>query len=121
MTRRIWNLSKKTFTAQELAEEIAERSWTLCTAFRLGDKYIVANDAFSEDGAGEWAIFIKQEVGGDRLWPYRQIESYTFGWMTKEKILEGMIEICEGEYDDQALGELPADHFEVHSTCRFCA
>ena len=56
-------------TVAELAENVTQHTWTLCTAFQLGDLFFL-NDSFSEDGAQEYAV----------VRDGRQIESITFSW-----------------------------------------
>jgi len=64
-------------TLEELAEKLIHHSWCLCTGFRvivggLGgrDELLALNDAFSEDGAQEFAI-LRNGV---------QVESLTASW-----------------------------------------
>jgi hypothetical protein len=59
-------------SAEELARTLTDRTWTLCTGFRLGN-YLSLNDATSEDGTGECAV-VKRTPDG-KLW---QLESITF-------------------------------------------
>jgi hypothetical protein len=60
----------------QLVEDLKEHSWTLCTGFALQD-LLLLNDAFSEDGAQEYAV-IRQG---------RQIESLTVSWMSRAEWL----------------------------------
>lgn len=81
-------------TAEEsLAIRLTESSWTLCTGFRLGD-ILFLNDATSEDGAPEWAVFHEYQDG--RRTPAWQIESITFGWTTRERALRYIRALLDG-------------------------
>lgn len=79
-------------TANELAEKVTQMTWTLCTAFSLGD-YPFLNDSTSEDGAQEYSVVKRQ---GDT---FCQIESVTFGWMTLEGALKFIEETLAGTSD----------------------
>ena len=99
---------------EELAEQLAEHSWTLCTGFRIGG-YLWLNDSFSEDSAQEYTVL--QPLNERHV----QIESITASWCTKEK-LQSYIEDClkglwldrYGKYTLKL--EKPAEHH-----CRLCA
>lgn len=62
----------------ELAEKVTQRTWTLCSGFRYRN-LLFLNDAFSEDGAQEYAVV--RLVDGH---PPTQVESYTCSWMKPE-------------------------------------
>lgn len=111
--------------AEDLSKKLTEQSWTLCTGFRLGD-LLFLNDATSEDGAPEWAVFHLAlqptgDVGPDRSVPLAiQIESITFGWMTSGGAL-GHIRRLESGALVTPMGRctLRLDH--PTGDCGFCA
>lgn len=75
--------------AEVLAEKLTGASWTLCTGFRLGD-LLFLNDATSEDGAPEWAVFRLEPptaLSAIEGWAI-QIETITFGWTTRAGALD---------------------------------
>lgn len=90
---------------------------TLCTAFRLSADVVIANDATSEDGAGEWAV-LRAEPGGT----WRQIDSITFGWMRPSAALNALKRVRDipADYDQPiATGVRLREHPE--GTCPCCA
>jgi hypothetical protein len=66
---------------EELARNLVDITWTLCTGFRIGAYYFL-NDSTSEDGAQEYAV-LRQMPDGRLL----QIESITFGRCRAEEAL----------------------------------
>lgn len=86
------------WTREELAERLSENTWTLCTAVQTEGGTIWANDSTSADGAQEYALFrlIKNE--------WRQVESITVSWCTKEKLL--------GYAERADLGEFDSGHWD---------
>lgn len=114
-TRRRYSISDAA-SAEELARDLAEMSWTLCTGFRLGP-WLLLNDAFSEDGAQEYAV-IREET-------LEQVESITVSWMNEERLLaflEGLLAGTEGV----SMGRLerlrledPSEHRRLY--CTLCA
>lgn len=107
-------------TASELAEKLVTQGWALCVGFRH-QGFLFLNDATSEDGAQEYAVF-HEKTG-------RQVESITFSWMaTIAKGLEVIQEILDGknEYaaDQIALGDAfmrPLIDAKQPHRCEFCA
>ncbi len=79
---RIWCVSKIE-TSEELAESLADYSWCCCCGFELGD-FLWLNDATGGDGAQEYAVVRKPTFDDPN---YRQVESITASWCTKEEIL----------------------------------
>ena len=80
---------------EQLAHDLSQRTWTLCTAF-LADDYLFLNDSFSEDGAQEYAV-VKLGEG----WP-KQVESITFSWCSQERALEHIRSTLANAYDAHA-------------------
>ncbi len=80
-------------TLEELAEKLAEYSWTLCTGF-LSEGLLVVNDAFSPDGAQEFAVFrcpfSLEELRAESTPELDQIESLTCSWMKPAEIAENL-------------------------------
>lgn len=90
-----------------LADKLANYSWCLCTGFRW-KSLLILNDAFSEDGAQEYAVIRGTE----------QIDSLTISWMTAERIAAALIR-CETT-EQQVLATVEARQHEA-GVCRFCA
>jgi hypothetical protein len=110
-------------TAEELAENLTRRMWTLCTGFFVATNpdYLFLNDATHEDGAGEYSV-----VKGGMDGPHVQIESITFSWCTPAQALEHIRKTLAGEYDKSSFAREVAlagrlDRPEQHGRCRFCA
>lgn len=76
------------YSLEEVADKLAEMSWCLCNGF-LVDGLLLLNDAFSEDGAQEFAIFqcnkklAELEASPTSL---NMIETITASWMKKHQI-----------------------------------
>lgn len=114
---RIWCLHEGG-TPEELAEKLAQHTWTLCTAFYVTDypQYLFLNDSTHEDAAGEWAV-VKRE--GDRLF---QIESITFSWCSFELADSRIRDCILGVEDDEAQPVTAVIQTpQEHGTCRHCA
>src|SRR5437016_3950890 len=121
MHRRRWCVGPIA-TAEELAEKLTQRTWTLCTGFyvQAHPQYLFLNDATCEDGAGEYGV-----VAGGLSGPHVQIESITFSWCTIEQALDYIRKTLAGEFDASSFahgldlaGRL--DPPERHA-CPFCA
>lgn len=115
--------SRRTFcvslveTADELAEKLTAHTWTLCTAFRLGD-YLFLNDSTGESAAQEYAVVWAPADDGTAF----QVESITFGWCDRAKALDYIRWTLAGEFDDTGRPlmlrlETPAQH----ERCGHCA
>lgn len=108
--RRVFRLTPAASPSQ-LVDELVDRSQTRCTAFSYGD-LVFANDAFSEDGAQEYAV-----VRGDR-----QIDSITFSWIENrahtvayiEKLLAGAPGV------DMGAVALRTNHPAASNSCPLC-
>ena len=111
----------------ELVEKLTQHSWTLCTGFRHGN-FLLLNDAFSEDGAQEYAViaFIAEwPTEGTGTIDGHQIESITVSWCTPALLREILVKVMidPHSYLDHVLDipvlariEAPAVHH-----CRLCA
>ena len=98
-------------SAKELAEKLTQHTWTLCTGFRFKG-YLFLNDAFSEDGAGEFAVV--RETDGV------QVESITFSWCDEAEAQEH-IELVTGTTGDISYGEVKVREHGKGESCRLCA
>ena len=105
---------------EELIEQLTQHSWTLCTGFRF-DGFLWLNDAFSEDGAQEYAVILEKKM--------MQVESITVSWSTPEKlkkIEETLSTYTEGQPWPEGFPMwLPAqpviEPVEQHARCHLCA
>ena len=112
---RCWGVVRK--SRQELAELLTSMTWTLCSAFRTGGS-LWANDATSEDGAGEYAVLCFL----DGRW--KQVESITASLCSPERLLAYTEQAVRGDFDalDHAFGTIEAVRLEFdRQTCRHCA
>lgn len=65
-------------SVHELARMLTRHTWCACSGFRLaGTSLVFLNDAFSADGAQEYAVFNVEKPG--------QLESITFSWCTEQE------------------------------------
>jgi len=104
----------------DLAEKLADHTWTLCTAFQY--RSLLLNDATSEDGAQEFAVFRIPEQFVDGTIPsgtYLQIESITVSWMGAGRLRSYLDELAGGGGVDCGVVHLRLDH--GIDPCRFCA
>lgn len=106
-------------TPEELADRLTQQTWTLCTAFRLGE-YLFLNDSTSEDGAQEYAVV---KLPDDASVYPRQVESITFGWCDLARGLEYVRRTLAHEFDDSdtCLPGLRLETPEQHGRCPRCA
>ena len=112
--KRTWGPPQRIESLDELAEKLTQHTWTLCTVFEHRG-YLYLNDATSEDGAQEYAI-VKRILEG-----YIQTESVTFGWCSKERAMEHIAKISNGELDTtQTRVEVRFDNAPNHR-CGLCA
>lgn len=121
--RRRWVVNAVA-SAEELAEMLTQRSWTLCSGFYVvgHEDYLFLNDATHEDGAGEFAAI----HGAIEAPVHEQIESITFSWMSREEALRTIRKTLAGEYDVSEFvhsfnlhGQL--DRPGHHRRCNLCA
>lgn len=117
-SKRRWSL-RTAESAEKLAHQLTEFTWTGCQAFSLGE-YILANDATSADGAQEYGVLRPDPEDGSRL---IQIESITFSWCSEERALELLQRMFQGEFDLHVLGYFCRSRFqtsEQHGFCLLC-
>lgn len=113
---RVWCISEIEYPT-ELVEKLTQHTWTLCTAFKIGD-CLFLNDALSENGAQEYAI-LKVEDG-----QYRQIESVTFSWVTQEKALDYINQAINGDLVCEDFAHVVKPKLQTpqeHGSCELCA
>ena len=97
-----------------LCHALTDQSWCLCTGFRYGP-LVLLNDAFSEDGAAEFAVYDESRGA--------QIESITVSWCTAEQLEQYIsdwltrVHTMEGFTTDMPRIEDAA----THQRCRHCA
>lgn len=82
---RCWRITDAA-CVEQLAELLTERTWTLCTGFRLGG-VLFLNDATGPDGAQEYAAVRESDSV--------QVESWTCSWMTAERCAELIREMLD--------------------------
>lgn len=105
-------------SVEELAKKLHEHTWTLCTAFRVGD-LVLANDSTSPDGAQEYAVFrpLKDSAGH-----YKQIESLTVSWFeSEEKLRQTLQAIVNGEWTETSMGVFVVRTHTSKDYCSHCA
>lgn len=114
-TKRKYSLKEEKDPAT-LAYNLTQCTWTLCTAW-FHNVYLFFNDATSEDGAGEYAVY-KLLTDGQ----HKKIESVTFSWMTEQEALTFLAEI--DTYGDVFKNSKPTtisiEHYKDHR-CPACA
>jgi hypothetical protein len=107
--KRIFQVSEQP-SVQALAHELKRVStWTLCSAF-AAEGLTLFNDAFSENGAQEYAVFRGDE----------QIESLTTSWMTEEQLVELLEHLVAGGGVSFGRGRPSTDHSSLER-CMYCA
>jgi hypothetical protein len=73
-------------TDEELATELQRCTWGGCTGFRRAG-YLWLNDAFSEDGAQEYAVIREAD--------WQQVESVTVSWCSGQELLDLILTMDE--------------------------
>jgi hypothetical protein len=114
-TKRSWGVARK--TREELAELLTSMTWCLCSAFQTEGGSVWANDATSEDGAGEYALLRFM----DGRW--KQVESITASWCSREKLLGFAEQADRGEFDalDYGFGSIETLRLDFdHKPCCHC-
>lgn len=110
-------------TAEDLAEMLTKRTWTLCSGFYVegNPQYLFLNDSTHEDGAGEFAA-----IGGGVDGPHIQVESITFSWCEPAQANELIRKVLNGDFDLEDFAR-PVDLFgrldnpAQHKRCPLCA
>jgi hypothetical protein len=107
-------------TADELAQMLTERTWTLCSGFMVAghEEYLFLNDATHEDGAAEFGI-----VKGGMAGPHTQLESVTFSWCNPAEALNYIRQALAGAMDKSEFArhvQLQLDKPEEHGRCHRC-
>jgi hypothetical protein len=97
-------------SAEELTERLTAHSWTLCTAFRLGD-VVYANDSFGEDSLQEYAA----------IRDGRQIESITVSWTSEERLEAILEELARGGGIDMGSCMPRLEEADDYGRCWHCA
>lgn len=85
--RRRYSVANET-SLDDLVAKLLRNSWCLCTGFRIGG-LLLLNDAFSEDGAQEYAV-IRESDGA-------QLESLTVSWMEPPALREALAALLAGQ------------------------
>ncbi len=99
-----------------LARKLADMTWCGCNGFELRG-VLFLNDAFSPDGAQEYAVLTRRSDG--RL---DQIESITFSWCTEDEARRYIDQCVAGAFERIAGPfTLRIETPEEHGRCRLCA
>jgi hypothetical protein len=104
--------------ADDLVEKLLKTTWTLCTGFRLG-KYLFLNDSTGEDRAQEFAVVLDLGEG-----QYRQLESWTVGWMEPALLVEHVVDCLAGTLDNLKWAHPVSPTLQTpqeHGRCHLCA
>lgn len=105
-------------SVEELAKKLHESTWTLCTAFRIGD-LLLCNDSTSPDGAQEYAVLRPSKDNDGR---HKQIESLTVSWFeSEEKLRETLQSIVDGEWTESSMGFYRLPLHTSKDYCSHCA
>jgi hypothetical protein len=113
--------------ADILANKLTNHSWTLCTAFEFvtpdNRTILYLNDAFSEDGAQEYAVVVVDSWDDNGQVVGRQIESITMSWCTPEEARKYISECAAPDFQAPISQPVTArvDKFRNHKDCRLCA
>lgn len=129
--RRTYSLTPVT-SVEALAFTLHDHSWTLCSGFQLtldGQDYLIVNDAFSADGAQEYAVLLVQQRDGDR-YTVQEVESLTISWMRSQREVERHLRLALGLPDARGHEALPPIYYggpfaliaqTTHTRCPLCA
>lgn len=85
--KRRYNVANET-DLDKLVGSLTRNSWCLCAGFRIGG-LLLLNDAFSEDGAQEYAV-IREADGA-------QLESLTVSWMEPAGLRTALAALLAGQ------------------------
>ena len=106
-------------STDELVEKLGEHGWTGCTGFVTRAGTLWLNDSTSPDAAQEYAVW-RLEIGYTALW--RQVETITTSWCTREKIAHYIIQADAGKFDHQNLASHQPcwEMAPEHDACALC-
>jgi hypothetical protein len=109
----------------EMCTKLFENSWCGCDGFRFG-KLLLLNDAFSPDGAQEYAVFHDACKTDECEAPskFMQIESLTVSWMDSAQELRDTLQKLHDAPGDPAHSVLMGAYFlrfDHPQECRYCA
>ncbi len=113
-TRRVFHIVEEVHSIADLAENLTQHTWTLCTAFKLiaasdAEPLLFLNDSFSENGAQEYAVI---RAG-------QQVESITFSWCSRGEAYNSIAWLTRGGSEDYGPVEMHLEPAETHS-CVHC-
>lgn len=115
---RRWQVTPIASSA-ELANKLTNFTWCACNGFSLHG-WLFLNDSTSADGAQEYAV-VRLDADGH----FRQYESVTFGWMTRERAEQWFSEwFARADFSIKRLGYTPgivAVNEHGPGSCRHCA
>ncbi|MCA9076563.1 MAG: hypothetical protein KDA93_16180 [Planctomycetaceae bacterium] len=117
-TRRVWCVNLAV-SAEELARQLIETTWCLCTGFELEGRLFL-NDSTSENALNEFAIVKRHEDGRSFL----QVESITVSWCDLPQMLHYVQATLMGEYDISDFVHEVSPRLqtpEEHGRCPLCA
>jgi hypothetical protein len=112
-------------TLAEVANILDTHMLTLCSAFEVhanNKVFYIVNDAFSEDGAQEYAVLWALHNAGQCRYEVVQVESITASWVKGRDRLEELFTEaarCERHYGDHFL--ITVAQPESHGQCPLCA
>jgi hypothetical protein len=96
-----------------LITKLHESIWCGCTGFRC-QGYLWLNDAFSGDGAQEYAVIRESD--------HIQVESITVSWCTREQLTDYVKSINAGQAERMGIyNDLHIETPEQHGRCYCCA
>lgn len=115
MIHKMRTFAVKTYTdLTEMCQALTDHSWCLCSGFRYGP-LVLLNDAFSEDGAAEFAVYYEYHGA--------QIESITVSWCTAEKLEKHIVgwltRLTSMEVFNSDMPRI--EEAATHQRCRYCA
>jgi hypothetical protein len=112
-------------TVDEAVTQLHDGQFTLCCAFEVAahDKlFYIVNDAFSEDGAQEYAVLWALHDAGNCRVEVVEVESITVSWVkSAERLLELFEEAMQGTARYGKPFMLSVSHPDAHGRCHLCA
>lgn len=104
-------------SAEVLALKLATQTWTLCSAFQIGN-YVWLNDSVN-DSLQVYAV-VKRQLDGSIV----QIESTTVSWCDPLHVQQFIEQVLEGQFDRHARRlDIPPgiESRQQHGRCQHCA